>query len=351
MFLRLLLLLSGDINPNPGPQTPQSDNTWTPFEKSGLHFIHININSLIPKIDEIRSIAYRTNGAIIGITESKLDDSVTNSEIDIDNYVLIRNDRNRKGGGVACYIRKDINFTQKSVFNNEIENIFIDILLPKTKPFTVGIFYRPPNKSNFLENIADDFTKLHTENNDIFILGDMNINLSKNGKYISDRSYKNDAATTCPLFNKYQEFLSNFRLKQLIKSPTRITCNTSSLIDHVLTNAENKVSQSGMLDTGLSDHQMIFCTRKLSKIKNDSTKYLSFRSMKKYTKELFIESLKAVNFPNYENFQDTNSAYSDFLSKLIIVINSIAPIKQSKVKNRSQEWFDGEIAEKNLYQR
>ena len=218
-------------------------------------------------------------------------------------------------------------------------------MLPKTKPFIVGIFYRPPNKSKFLENITDDFSKLHTENNDVFILGDMNINLSKNGKYISG-SYKNDVITECPLFNKYQEFLSNFGIKQLISSPTRITCNTSSLIDHVLTNADNKVSQSGVLDTGLSDHQLIFCTRKLNKIKTGSTKYISFRSMKKYTKELFIESLKAVHFPNYENFQDSNLAYSDFLSKLTKVINNIAPTKQSKVKNRSQEWFDGEIAEK-----
>ena len=58
-FFQLLLLLSGDINPNPGPQTLQPDNIWTPFKKSGLHFIHININSLIPKIDEIRSLPIR----------------------------------------------------------------------------------------------------------------------------------------------------------------------------------------------------------------------------------------------------------------------------------------------------
>ena len=133
-----------------------------------------------------------------------------------------------------------INFTRKFIFNDKIENIFIDILFPKTKPFTVGIFYRPPDKSKFLENISDDFSKLHTENNDIFVLGDININLFKNGKYMSG-SYKNDVTATCPLFNKYQEFLSNFGLKQLITSPTRITCNTTSLIDHVLTNSENKV--------------------------------------------------------------------------------------------------------------
>ena len=160
MLLLILLLISGDINPNPGPpgpHVPQFDNKWEIFKKSGLHLIHININSLIPKIDEIRSIAKKTNAAVIGITESKLDETVHNSEIDIENYVLIRNDRNRKGGGVACYIRKDINFTEKSIFKNDIEHICIDILLPKTKPFTVGIFYRPPNRTNFIENITEDF--------------------------------------------------------------------------------------------------------------------------------------------------------------------------------------------------
>ena len=76
LFFHFLLLLSGDINPNPGPQNDQLNKMWEPFEKRGLHFIHININSLLPKIDEIRSIALKSNAALIGITESKLDDSV-----------------------------------------------------------------------------------------------------------------------------------------------------------------------------------------------------------------------------------------------------------------------------------
>ena len=242
----------------------------------------------MPKIEELRSIALKSNAAIIGITESKLDDSV----IDIDNYTLIRCDRNRHGGGVACYIRDDINFTQKSVFDSEIENIFIDVLLPKTRPFTVGIFYRPPNKTNFIEKIINDFSKLNTEKNDLFILGDMNINLSQNRKYILDKN--NNANTACPQFKKYKEFISNFGLKQLIRHPTRITCSTSSLIDHILTNANEKISQSGIIDIGLSDHQIIFCTRKVTKIKNGMPKYINFRSMKNYSKELFNDKLQNI---------------------------------------------------------
>ena len=87
-YFNLLLLLSGDISLNPGPPhnnqlQPQSE--WSVFNSRGLHFIHLNINSLLPKIDELRNIAKLSNAAVIGIGESKLDDSVLSSEIHIDN--------------------------------------------------------------------------------------------------------------------------------------------------------------------------------------------------------------------------------------------------------------------------
>ena len=39
-------------------------------------------------------------------------------------------------------------------------------------------------------------------------------------------------------------------------------------------------------------------------------------------------------------------AYSDFISKISKIIDNLAPMKQSRIKNNSQEWFDGEIMEK-----
>ena len=43
-----------------------------PFRKRGLHFLHINVNSLLSKIDELRDVVGHTKPAILGITESKL---------------------------------------------------------------------------------------------------------------------------------------------------------------------------------------------------------------------------------------------------------------------------------------
>ena len=111
-FYQILLLLSGDISLNTGPCHNQLKETkiWEPFKNRGLHFCHLNINSLFSKIDELREIANHIKPAIFGISELKLDSTVTNKEMNINGYDTIRCDRNRNGGGVACYIRNELVF-------------------------------------------------------------------------------------------------------------------------------------------------------------------------------------------------------------------------------------------------
>ena len=343
------MILSGDITSNPGLVCKhQILNTteWDIFKTKGLHLMHLNINSLLPKIDELRHMARLSNAAVIGICESKLDKSITNSEILIDNYDLLRCDRNRNGGGVACYIRNDLSYTQKNLFPNDIENIYFEIHLPKTKPITVGIVYRPPNQTNFIKTLNENFAKLDTNNKETFILGDFNINLYHNGKYIIcknntliSRSVTNDA-------RNYHQFCTMFGLKQIIKSPTRITCRNTSLIDHILASIPSRVSQHGVINVSVSDHQLIYCTRKINKIKTGGVhKHITFRSFKKYTVDAYKDALKKVNFPNYELFNDVNEAYSNFFQKIRIVVDSIAPFKTKRVKANTQKWFDGEVLE------
>ena len=154
----MLLLLSGEISFNLGPingSQQHSYDQWAVFKNTGLHSVHINIDSLLPKIDELWYIAKLSEATVIGISESKLDDSVLSSEIQIENYDLIRSDRNRHGGGVACFIRNDLSYNTKSFLPSEIENIFIEIFLPHSKPPVVGTVYRPPRQSSFTETITE----------------------------------------------------------------------------------------------------------------------------------------------------------------------------------------------------
>ena len=50
------------------------------FNSRGIHFIHLNVKTLLPKINELRNIAKLSNAAVISISESKLYDSVHLSE-------------------------------------------------------------------------------------------------------------------------------------------------------------------------------------------------------------------------------------------------------------------------------
>ena len=96
---RIILLLSGDINLNPGlnadalpfyNESFSNDESqifsgsddgnlnfekWTIFKKKGLYFDQININSLLAKTDELRYLTKLSNTSTAGIGETKLGDS------------------------------------------------------------------------------------------------------------------------------------------------------------------------------------------------------------------------------------------------------------------------------------
>ena len=61
--------------------------------------IHLNINSVLSRIDELCVITRKLKAAVIGITEPKLDATVLDGEINIDDYEVVGSDRNRHGGG------------------------------------------------------------------------------------------------------------------------------------------------------------------------------------------------------------------------------------------------------------
>ena len=80
-FYRLILILSGDISLNPGPDYnhhPSNLKEWDKFKMKGLHLLHLNANSNLP-IDELRYIAKLSNAAVVGISETKLDNCILDS--------------------------------------------------------------------------------------------------------------------------------------------------------------------------------------------------------------------------------------------------------------------------------
>ena len=164
----LIISLSGDVSLYPG------------HSHYLLHFLHININSVLSKTDTLRDIVGHTKPVILGITESKLDSSVSDQEVNINGYSILRSDRNKYGRDVACYVRADLCFNKRNVFSNSIENLFFDLLIPKLNPLSIGIFYRPPNGNTFLETFLNNLKLIDFKKTEIYFLGDFNINFFVN---------------------------------------------------------------------------------------------------------------------------------------------------------------------------
>ena len=119
------------------------------------------------------------------------------------------------------------------------------------------------------------------------------------------------------------EFCFTHSLEQIITRPTRVTDQAATLIDHILTNSPDIITQSGIIDLGLSDHDLIYCTRKAPLPKSLKHKEIFVRSLKIYSAGKFLEILREIVFPNYLTYTCVNDAYSDFIYRFVEAINLI----------------------------
>ena len=66
------------------------------------------------------------------------------------------------------------------------------------------------------------------------------------------------AVNSSPLINIFDIY----GLSQLITEPTRVTPDSKTLIDLCITNSPEKVTNSGVIHLGISDHSLVFLARK-----------------------------------------------------------------------------------------
>ena len=125
-------------------------------------------------------LARDSRAVCICVTETWLDGMVFGSEIHIDNYSVRRKDRNRHGGGGCLCKRSDSAFNGLVGFwHDEIEAVWIELSLPKTKPIVCGVVYRAPYQSKFY-NLFEDvcISSTHIQERECVVLGDFNTNVT-----------------------------------------------------------------------------------------------------------------------------------------------------------------------------
>ena len=266
------------------------------------------------------------------INESKLDDSLNDNCINIPNYNVIRKDRTRHGGGVAIYINENLSYCLRDdLVPVDLEMLCIELKFQMSKPFLICTWYRPPNTDMSLLHKYEEFlTNADAEFNELIILGDLNCDYSVD--------------LGCDTVSENLKFVNSlFNLEQMINEPTRITQSSRTLLDVVLTNYPDRITSSGVIHLGISDHSLIYCVRKINSQPKFGHKKIKYRDTKSFDTKKFVDCLKQVQWETFFSNSDPNKSWGMFYKVLVDLLNSHSPMKTKRIRLKAIPWLTNDI--------
>ena len=224
---------------------------------------------------------------VLAINETKLDNTIDDNLVNIDGYTIKRCDGDRNGGGVAGYLKDTL--LDKFIVREDIPKSFlelscIEIKLVHAAPILVMAWYRHPNvTADPFDHLEECLQFLDMEDKEIVHISDTNCYVSAIYSKKGHVTLNNTPADSLHLLEIY----NLFGLHQLIISPSCETLTTTTLIDHIDMTNDSNIVNSGMHETPLSNHYLIYCVGKfwgtsMKQHKHISTKWVLCRTLTTY---------------------------------------------------------------------
>ena len=134
--------------------------------KCGFSFAHLNVRSIMNKLDHLRILMSKKPFDVICLNETFCDSSISDSEINLPDYSIVRRDRNRHGGGDAMYIRNSLTFIRRNDLEmDDVECIWIEMKCKQRQPVIIGSLYRPPSSPvDFIDKLGDIIDRVYHVN-------------------------------------------------------------------------------------------------------------------------------------------------------------------------------------------
>ena len=149
--------------------------------RKGMAIASLNINGLRSHLDEVQLMMKRLGIHILALNETKLDSSIPKELTKVSGYQQMRLDRTCHGGGISIYTRDSANFKPRDdIPADGLELICIEIEPPKSKPFLVIVWYRPPGDPvGSFGKLEKVLAYLDREGKDMILLGDTNCDFTR----------------------------------------------------------------------------------------------------------------------------------------------------------------------------
>ena len=321
-------------------EQPQSVNfdllNGSPFEKNSFIAVHWNINSILTegRLEELIENVNTLKCHVVILTESKLDSSIPSNLLSIPGFhEPLRRDRNRHGGGCLVYVSQLLTFKQQVQIQSDFfENISVDVRV-REKVYSINCYYRPPNADNhesFLFETEQMLCRLnkhkaHTK----LIMSDLNF---------GNIYCKYPVLTPKPLDLSAPELFSSYNFQQLIDIPTRMTTNTTSLIDLVFSSNIDDIQCQGTVSP-IADHEGVFvCFHCISVQEKTSTRNVyDFKNIDEVGLRQFI---KSYDFQSNVFSKPVLQQAEAMSSILIAAQNKFVPVKQISITPTDQPWMN-----------
>ena len=129
---------------------------------------------------ELRIFLAHNEINILSINKTKLNETISDNEVNILGYDIVRRDRTTDGGGGVCfYVKKLVNFTVRNDLNMEtLKKLCLEIQQPRSKPFVVVTWYRPPDSPiGIFSSFEHLIGILDLENTEYYLMGDLNCDM------------------------------------------------------------------------------------------------------------------------------------------------------------------------------
>ena len=235
---------------------------------STKHHIRVllgNVQSLIPKMDEIQAIVKTFDYDVLAFNETwlDLDKKHLEAEISIQNYKQFHIDKptaTKRGGGSCLYVKHTLlPVAKKLKATAYYELIQVNIRPSNGRTIKLILVYRNPAISagsdiEFYEELED----ILSSSSESVIMGDFNQpNINWN---------QLDSHTPG---NKLVNFVQNNNLTQHVQTPTRLR----NILDLILSTENDLVNNIQILDK-IGDHKTVSCCIKTTTVNRNTTRYI-----------------------------------------------------------------------------
>ena len=286
---------------------------------------HLNVNRLMPSIDDVNMILSDKKLDILCLSETFLSDQVDDRFLIFPGHAVMRRDRLTNGGGV-CVIYKDYMDVEEMVvpsIGSPLECLWVRV--EGRNRMILGVCYRPPASpiASVLDDLHHQLTYVLSKGRPTFLLGDTNLDVLR---------------PATPGLQRYLEMLSELSLKQLITEPTRTCETTATLIDHIITSTPDLSSEPRVVPCCTSDHDLITVNIAATRMRRHPQE-MTVRSARNLSEDALCLELLLSDWSQVHRAETTEEKWSAWRGVWSPVIDRHMPLKRIKVRHPPCPWL------------